>query len=366
MTGVWKRLSDAAAVEESPAKADSAGPERALAPSAPPSRDEQDDAAAFDAYSRAVMGASQTVSPAVAHIVVQGSTELARRGGGEDRRPGRRESPGGSGSGFVFTPDGFVLTNSHVIHGARKIDVALSDGRRLAAELIGDDPETDLAVVRIDAPGLVPATLGDSASLRVGQLVVAIGNPYGFAYTVTAGVVSALGRSFRSDSGRLIDNIIQTDAALNPGNSGGPLADGRGRVVGVNTAVILPAQGLCFAIPSNTAAFVASQLMRFGRVKRSVIGLGGQDVPLQRRVVRFFDLPVETGVLVVAIEPAGPAARAGLTEGDIILNFDGHAVARIDDLHRLLTESRVGVNCPITILRGAERLTLHVEPADKN
>ena len=344
----------------------------------PDSADRREDAALFDAYSRAVMGASEAVSPAVAHIVVTGakdqaatdreSTEIVPRDrpGGRRRSDSPRPSPGGSGSGFVFTPDGFVLTNSHVVHGAGKIDVALSDGRKLAAELIGDDPETDLAVVRIDAPGLIPATLGDSASLRVGQLVVAIGNPYGFAYTVTAGVVSALGRSFRSDSGRLIDNIIQTDAALNPGNSGGPLADGRGRVVGVNTAVILPAQGLCFAIPSNTAAFVASQLMRFGQVKRSVIGLGGQDVPLQRRVVRFFDLPVETGVLVVAIEPTGPAARAGLAEGDVILAFDNHAVARIDDLHRLLTESRVGIECPITILRGTERLTLRIEPADKN
>jgi S1-C subfamily serine protease len=322
--------------------------------------------ALLDAYSRAVIGASEIVSPAVAHIVVRGSTQPAAGGSSESRRQGRRESPGGSGSGFVFTPDGFVLTNSHVVHGAWRMEVALSDGRRLAAEMVGDDPETDLAVVRIDAPGLVPATLGDSASLRVGQLVVAIGNPYGFAHTVTAGVVSALGRSFRSDSGRLIDNIIQTDAALNPGNSGGPLADGRGRVVGVNTAVILPAQGLCFAIPSNTAAFVASQLMRFGRVKRSVIGLGGQDVPLQRRVVRFFGLPVETGVLILAIEPDGPAARAGLAEGDIILAFDGHAVARIDDLHRLLTESRVGQTCPIMILRGADRLTLRIEPADKN
>jgi S1-C subfamily serine protease len=377
MTRLLENISDAVQTDESPANAKTLNPTDALARSGPDSQDERDDAALFDAYSRAVMGASRTVSPAVAHIVVSGraadattgrdSTELAPRGRPDRRNgDGRREAPGGSGSGFVFTPDGFVLTNSHVVHGAQKIDVALSDGRRLAAELIGDDPETDLAVVRIDASGLVPATLGDSASLRVGQLVVAIGNPYGFAYTVTAGVVSALGRSFRSDSGRLIDNIIQTDAALNPGNSGGPLADGRGRVVGVNTAVILPAQGLCFAIPSNTAAFVASQLMRFGRVKRSVIGLGGQDVPLQRRVVRFFNLPVETGVLIVAIEPTGPAARAGLSDGDIILALDGHAVARIDDLHRLLTESRVGIPCPITILRGTERLTLQIEPADKN
>jgi S1-C subfamily serine protease len=321
------------------------------APSEPaaPTRVGDDDA--LDAYSRTVTEVARRVSPAVVNIEVSH---------GESAKRGR----GGSGSGFIFTPDGFILTNSHVVHGAGRIDAALPDGRRFAAELVGDDPETDLAIVRIDAPGLPHAVLGDSAALQVGQLVVAIGNPYGFQYTVTAGVVSATARSFRSSSGRLIDNIIQTDAALNPGNSGGPLTNGRGEVVGVNTAVILPAQGLCFAIPSNTASFVAGQLIQSGRVRRSYIGLGGQDVPLHRRIVRFHRLAGEGGVLAVQIEPAAPAARAGLLEGDIIVEFDGQPVEHIDTLHRLLTEERVGKPCPITVLRQREKLTLQITPAE--
>jgi S1-C subfamily serine protease len=311
----------------------------------------------LDAYSRAVIHVAKRVSPAVVNIEVrQGRTENSR---GQPQR-GR----GGSGSGFVFTPDGFILTNSHVVHGADRIDAALPDGRKFGAELIGDDPETDLAVVRIDAPQLPYAVLGDSSALQVGQLVVAIGNPYGFQYTVTAGVVSATARSFRSSSGRLIDNIIQTDAALNPGNSGGPLVSSRGEIIGVNTAVILPAQGLCFAIPSNTAAFVASQLIQSGRVKRSYIGLGGQDVPLHRRIVRFHKLEHETGVLVAHIEPDSPAAKAGLQEGDIIVAFDSTPVGRIDDLHRLLTEERVGKSSSLTVLRGLEKETLTLTPME--
>jgi S1-C subfamily serine protease len=314
------------------------------------------DAEVLDAYSRTVVGAAKTVSPSVVYIQVTHRQK--------DRTGAERIAPGGSGSGFVFTPDGFILTNSHVVHGAVEIEVALPDGRRFPAELVGEDPDTDLAILHIHAPDLKVAVLGDSSALQVGQLVVAIGNPYGFQYTVTAGVVSAMARSFRSNSGRLIDNVIQTDAALNPGNSGGPLVNGRGEVVGVNTAVIRPAQGICFAIPSNTAIFVAGQLLKHGRVKRSYIGLGGQDVPLQRRIVRYHQIPVESGVLVIQIEPNGPAADAGLREGDMIVDFDGFTVERVDDLHRLLTEERVGKTSKLTILRGREKLTLDITPRE--
>ncbi|MDB5322005.1 MAG: HtrA2 peptidase [Phycisphaerales bacterium] len=307
-----------------------------------------DDDEILDAYSRAVTGAVEEIGPAVVNVEVQGKN-------------GR---PAGSGSGFIFTPDGFILTNSHVVHGAAKIGILLADGRKLAAELIGDDPETDLAIVRIDAPDLAWARLGDSSALRVGQLVVAVGNPLGFSATVTAGVVSALARSFRSATGRLIDNVIQTDAALNPGNSGGPLVTSRGDVVGVNTAIIPMAQGICFAIPSNTAQFVASRLMRDGRVRRSYIGVGGQNVPLHRRVVRFHQLEHETGVRVTQIEPSSPAANAGLLEGDTIVAFAGRSVTGIDDLHRLLTEERVAAASALTILRGVEKLTLTIVPAE--
>src|SRR5215475_13935402 len=274
----------------------------------------------LDAYSRAVIGAAEKISPSVVNIEV--STSDRRRGGG--------------GSGFVFTPDGFLLTNSHVVHGASKIEVTLLDGRRGEAQLIGDDPETDLAVIRITAPNLMSVAFGDSNKIRVGQLAIAIGNPYGFQYSVTAGVVSALGRSLRSGTGRLIDNVIQTDASLNPGNSGGPLINSRGEVIGVNTAVILPAQGICFATAINTAKFVAGQLIKEGRVRRSYIGMAGQVVPLHRRVVRYHNLPVETGVLVISIEPGGPASKAGMEEGDVIVGYDDRPIAGIDDLHRLL------------------------------
>jgi S1-C subfamily serine protease len=301
----------------------------------------------LDAYSRAVIRAVDAVGPSVVNIEVRGA------------------KGGGSGSGFIFTPDGFVLTNSHVVHDAQSIRAALSDGRHFSAELVGDDPETDLAVLHIDGPTLPHASLGDSAAITVGQLVVAIGNPLGFQYTVTAGVVSATARAFRSSAGRLIDNIIQTDAALNPGNSGGPLADSRGRVVGVNTAVILPAQGLCFAIPSNTAAFVAGQLIKYGRVRRSHIGLAGQDVPLHRRIVRFHKLEAESGVLVGGIEPSSPAADAGILQGDIVLRFDGKTIARVDDLHRLLTEDKVGKAYAVTVLRNLEMIELTLTPQQR-
>jgi len=322
------------------------------------------DAELLDAYSRAVIAASEKVSPSVVHIVVTAAHDLNRDRAGQEGSRGPSTRPGGSGSGFVFTPDGFILTNSHVVHGAEGLEVALANGTRFEAQPIGDDPGTDLAVIRIHAPGLVPATLGDSQSVRVGQLAVAIGNPYGFEYTVTAGVVSALGRSLRSRSGRLIDNIIQTDAALNPGNSGGPLVNSRGEVVGVNTAMILPAQGLCFAIASNTARFVAARLIRDGRIRRGYLGIGGQNVPLLRRLVRFHHLPVESGILVISVEHNSPAERAGVREGDVIVEFGGAPVEGIDALHRLLTESQLGVRTPITLIRQSARQQLEVIPEE--
>jgi S1-C subfamily serine protease len=256
------------------------------------------------------------------------------------------------------------LTNSHVVHGASKIEVTLLDGRRGEAQLIGDDPETDLAVIRINAPNLMSVEFGDSNKVRVGQLVIAIGNPYGFQYSVTAGVVSALGRSLRSGTGRLIENVIQTDAALNPGNSGGPLVNSRGEVIGVNTAVILPAQGICFATAISTAKFVAGQLIKEGRVRRSYIGVAGQVVPLHRRLVRYHNLAVETGVLVVSTEPGGPAARAGVEEGDVIVAYDDRPIEGIDDLHRVLTDQKVGVKSNMIVIRRNEKLTLSLTPED--
>src|SRR5438034_4506291 len=311
------------------------------------------DADLLDAYSRAVTGAAEKVGPAVVSVEVRHRIE--RRG-----RPAR-ELPG-HGSGFVFTPDGFVLTNSHVVHDATRIDAAFADGRRLRAELVGDDPDTDVAVIRVDPVSLAIAQLGDSGALRVGQLVVAIGNPLGFQSTVTAGVVSALGRSFRSVSGRLLDNIIQTDAALNPGNSGGPLVNSRAEVIGVNTAVILPAQGICFATSIDMAKYVASHLIRHGRVSRSFIGLAGQNVRIPRRLVRFYNLPVDIAILILSLEPSGPAQQSGLQEGDLIVGFDNHSIAGIDDLHKLLTEERVGQRSPLVVIRGTDKIVLNVVP----
>jgi S1-C subfamily serine protease len=313
----------------------------------------------LDAYSAAVTSAAETVSPSVVNIEVRHS--LDSRSPSPGGRPAERS---GSGSGFMFTPDGFILTNSHVVHGANKLGVALSDGRSFEARLIGEDPDTDLAVIRINGDNLVPAALGDSRSIRVGQLVVAIGNPYGFQCTVTAGVVSALGRSLRSQSGRLIDDVIQTDAALNPGNSGGPLVTSRGEVIGVNTAVIMPAQGLCFATAVNTAKRVAGLLIRNGKIRRGQIGVAGQNVMLHRRQVLLHNLTISSGVLIVSLEPNGPAHRAGLREGDVIVAYGNHPVASIDDLHRLLTEEQVGVKVGLTVLRGNEKIILDVLPEE--
>lgn len=308
----------------------------------------------LDSYSKTISGVVRMVSPSVVNIEVRTLVPTPH---------GKRESRGG-GSGFIFTPDGFALTNSHVVHDAVEIEVTLADGSRHGARLIGDDPETDLAVIRLSGSDFAPAVLGDSSSLVVGQIAVAIGNPYGFQTTVTAGVVSATARSMRANSGRLIDNVIQTDAALNPGNSGGPLMNSAGEVIGVNTAVILPAQGICFAIPINTAKWVASQLMRDGRIRRSYIGVGGQNVPLHRKVVRFYNLANESGVLVLNVEPNSPSHRAGILEGDVLIDLDGHPINSIDDLQRQLTEARVNVSCNVTVIRRTEKLTMTLVPAE--
>ena len=315
----------------------------------------------LDAYSQAVINVVNKASPSVVYIEV-------RQAEPPEGSRGRRGPGGGSGSGFIFTHDGFILTNSHVVHGAQMIRVTLSDGRNLSARLIGDDPDTDLAVIRLDdhldGP-LSVAPFADSTAIQVGQLVVAIGNPYGFQATVTAGVVSALARSLRATTGRLIDNMIQTDAALNPGNSGGPLMNSRGEVVGVNTAIIAQAQGICFAIPSNTAQFVVARLIRDGRVRRSYIGLGGQNVNLHRRIVRFHRLEQNSGVLVQAVEKDGPAEKAGVRDGDILISFDGKPIQIIDDLQRLLTQERSNVSYPLEVLRQQEKLSLPIVPQER-
>ena len=320
----------------------------------PPARPSLADDDLLDSYSRSITRAVAKAGAAVVNIRVQGTNQKNRRG----------PESGGSGSGFVIAPDGFILTNSHVVHGAAKMEVTLADGRVFAASLVGDDPETDLAVIRINASQLVHALFGDSKSIRVGQIAIAIGSPFGFQQTVTAGVVSALGRSMRSQSGRLIDNVIQTDAALNPGNSGGPLVNSQGEIIGVNTAIILPAQGICFAIASNTAEFVAAWLIKEGHIRRSWIGVAGQNVPIHRRVVVFHRLAVDHGVLVSGIESGSPASRAGLREGDVIVTFGGEPVSSIDELHRHLVARVIGVPSPITVIRHTEKLDLVVTPQE--
>jgi S1-C subfamily serine protease len=320
--------------------------------------EESSDDELLDSYSKAVVNAASKVSSSVVNINV-----ISRKG----IRPSRHnpEGRGGSGSGFIFTPDGFILTNSHVVHNAAKLEVILNDGRKVNADLIGDDPDTDLAVIRIDNPGLKAVEFGDSGKVKVGQLVIAIGNPYGFQTTVTAGVVSALGRSLRAQSGRLIDNVIQTDAALNPGNSGGPLVDSKGEVIGVNTAAILPAQNICFATAINTAKFVAGKLIKDGYIRRSFIGIAGQDVPIHRRVVRYYNLPAEKGIMIINVEKGGPAAKAGLINGDIIIAFNDKIISGIDDLHRTLTEDNLGVNSRIKILRYTDILEFDITPGER-
>jgi S1-C subfamily serine protease len=301
----------------------------------------------IDSYSQTIAAVARRVAPSVVNIrVVSG----ARGAGG--------------GSGFILSHDGFILTNSHVVHGARAIEVTLHDARVYAAQLIGTDPETDLAVIRIHAPEIHHVRLADSSQIQVGQIAVAVGSPYGFQQTVTAGIVSALGRSMRSESGRLMDEIIQTDAALNPGNSGGPLLNSAGEVIGVNTAVILPAQGICFAIASNTAKFVAGWLIKDGRIRRSSIGVAGQNVPLHPRVVRFHKLEANSGVLVMEVEPGSPAALAGLRPNDTIVGFRGQPIASVDALHKHLVAAAIGVPSPMMFLRGTEKLFCTVAPRE--
>ena len=312
--------------------------------------------ALLDAYSQAVVHASEMVSPAVVNVNVY------RQGSFRQRL--RHSETHGTGSGFIFTPDGFILTNSHVIHDAAEIEVTLSDGQSISAQIIGDDPDTDLAVIRIQTSNLVSVQLGDSRTLRVGQLVIAIGNPYGFQCTVTAGVVSALGRSLRSVSGRLIDDVIQTDAALNPGNSGGPLVTSRGEVIGINTAVILPAQGLCFAIPSTIAEFVVARLIRDGKIRRGYIGIACQNISLHRRLVRFHHLSSENGVLIISVEKNSPAKRAGLMKGDIIVNLDDYPIHTTDDLHKVLTDERIMQKTIVSVIRRTAKFSLEVVPEE--
>ena len=296
----------------------------------------------LDAYSQAVIGAVETVGPAVVNV---------------------HRGDAGAGSGVIFTPDGLVLTNHHVVHGAARVEVILPDGRALRADVIGQDAATDLAVLRVDAT--VPwAKFGDSRQLRVGQVAIAIGNPYGFQHSVTSGVISALGRSLRSQSGRLIDDIIQTDASLNPGNSGGPLVTTRGEVVGINTAMIRPAQGLCFAIGINTARFVASRLIRDGRIRRAYIGIAGQNVDVPRALARANQLAISTAVRVASIEPNSPAARAGLEKGDIVYAMGGATVAGIDDMHRMLNEERINTKIEVSLIRKGERRTVSLTPVE--
>jgi len=308
------------------------------------------DAVLLDAYSQSITRVADTVGPAVVRLDI--------------RRRLRGREIGGSGSGFLFAPDGLIITNSHVVTGASAIEATLNDGQTFQAQLIGDDPDTDLAVVRISGHKLPSAALGESRGVRVGQLVVAIGNPYGFQCTVTAGVVSALGRSLRSQNGRLMDDVIQTDAALNPGNSGGPLVTSRGEVVGVNTAMILPAQGICFATAIDTAKVTVAQLLRHGRVRRGRLGIAGQNIVLPRRMVRHYELAHGAAVQVASIERGGPASRAGFEQGDIIVAFAGRPVAGFDDLHRMLTEEKLGESVPVDVLRRGRRQTLRIQPEE--
>jgi S1-C subfamily serine protease len=314
-----------------------------------------DESPLLDAYSQAIIHAVDRVAPAVVHLEVTGRAGNRRRGG----------DVSGSGSGFFFTPDGFLLTNSHVVTGATAIRATMSDGAAYPAHLVGADPDTDLAVLKVDhtAPGF--AVLGDSSALRPGQLVIAIGNPLGFQATVTAGVVSALGRTMRSQTGRLIDGVVQTDAALNPGNSGGPLVTSRGDVIGVNTAVIAGAQGLCFAIPSSTAQFVASRLMRDGRVRRAYLGVAGQSVRFTRRQADRYHLSAPGAVLVTNVEPGSPAGRAGLAPRDLLVSVGGSPITSVDDMHRVLAEEAIGIPVELVFFRSGVRQHLVVTPLER-
>ncbi len=319
----------------------------------------------LDAYSQAVVTVAETVSPAVVNIGVTKSVSGGRRRGYGGGNPFEAQ---GAGSGVIIAPDGYILTNSHVVSGSSKIEVALADGTNYLGQVVGQDPDTDLAVVKIGENGLPAAKLGNSEALRVGQLVIAIGNPLGFQATVTAGVVSGTGRSLRSQNGRLIENIIQTDAALNPGNSGGPLVDTRGKVVGINTAIIAMAQGICFAVPINTAKWVTSLLMQEGKVTRGYLGISCQQRPLNQNVIRTYNLAIKSGVAVLQLASNSPAAKAGLRSGDVIVSLDNQPVATVDQLHKLLSRNIIGKDVALTALRnnaagtGVSRLDLYVRP----
>ncbi len=311
----------------------------------------------LDAYSQAVVGAVERVGPAVVSVgLVRRAPEPLRRRGLPEVR--------GIGSGVILTPDGYVLTNSHVVRGADRLEVRLVDGREFTARVVGEDPHTDLAVLQLPASGLPAATLGDSSKLRVGQLVVAIGNPLGFAATVTAGVVSALGRTLRSETGRLIENVIQTDAALNPGNSGGPLVNGRGEVVGINTAVIAGSQGLCFAIPVNTVKWVAAQLIQYGRVRRAYLGIAASTAPVDRSLALRHRLSMPTAVRVVEVQPDSAAERAGLRGGDLIVELEGRSVRNLDDLQAVLGQHPPGVPLTVHVIRNGQRLVVETIPGE--
>jgi S1-C subfamily serine protease len=312
----------------------------------------EDDAAVLDAYSRAVVSVVDAVGPAVVSVTIGRRSEDGRIGAA------------GAGSGVIVAPDGYVLTNSHVVRGAGRLEATLTDGRTLRAHLVGEDPSTDLALIRLGASDMPTAVLGRSASLRVGQLVVAIGNPLGFQSTVSAGVVSALGRAFRSRTGRLIENVIQTDVALNPGSSGGPLVDSAGRVVGINTAIIAQAQGLSFAIPIDTASWVIGELLAHGRVRRAWLGLVAHTRPLDRSQGRRLGIAGPQVVEVVSVEPGGPAARAGLVAGDWLVTLDGQATTTVDDLHRHLVATAIGVPVSVGVLRDRRTMHLSVTPTE--
>jgi S1-C subfamily serine protease len=313
----------------------------------------ENDAMLLDAYSQTVSGVVADARDSVVNIRVRHAVNDKRNGHGE-----------GSGSGFIITPDGYIVTNSHVVHGATTIQVALADGRTYSAELIGDDPDSDLAVIRINAPDLRHIQFGNSSQLRVGQIAVAIGSPLGFQQTVTAGVISALGRTMRAQTGRTMENIVQTDAALNPGNSGGPLLNSHGEVIGVNTAIIPSAQGICFAIASNSAELVAAWLIKDGRIRRAWLGIHGQTAPLHPRIARYLGVKNSRGVLILDVEAHSPASKVGLRAGDLLIGFQNEPVTGIDDLQRLLVDSKIGVLSKIEIIRHTFRLEMEVVPRE--
>ncbi|HEV7606358.1 MAG TPA: trypsin-like peptidase domain-containing protein [Steroidobacteraceae bacterium] len=310
-----------------------------------------DDGELLDAYSSAVTAAAEIVAPTVVHIDVSAPRD------GRERR--------GSGSGFFFTPDGLLLTNSHVVHGAREIRVTTQDGERFAADIVGDDPDSDLAVIRMSTSGAPHVRFGQSAKLKMGQIAIAIGNPLGFDHTVTAGVVSALGRTLRASTGRLIDDVIQTDAALNPGNSGGPLVNARGEVIGVNTAIIPGAQGICFATASDSAQWVLGQLLAHGRVKRGWLGVAGSNAPLARRIARHHGIENASGVRVRNIEPGSPAKTAGIESGDLIVSYDGDVISGIDRLQQVLNAERIGRSCAVVVLRHTRKVALRATAIER-